>query len=379
MKRTKIAIWGGSLGIWTSVRDTINPFVTEIIAFIDSDRNKHGLVFKGIPIIGIDQLNYSEIDYILIAAYSGMNEIIEALESKIEHKKIQPYLSEGLCAYNIGSISSMEWHNTLQLYFQPNRMKKIGESYQELYEEYSAMKPLKSNVQNWFKDKRFIAHACGGYVKDRPLMFSNSKEAFSKTIDLGFELIECDVSMVANREWILAHSFFNLYDAIEQTYNIFSLSGFLMALNKEPQLTCLFDVKWCNHQEFATFIQDMNKMLDEMPFTHMIKSQIVVEVYDEATIKMAFDSGYQMIYTQYRNPYAEEYMKTSVLCGKYSIPAVAFPINKALADKKIHIFTEKNIAYYAFSTDSPDEYSLLRNKGVQGVFTNYLYENKDIG
>lgn len=376
MKRTKIAIWGGSELVYNSIRDNINPVVSQIVTFIDSDKNKQGLVFNGIPIIGIEDLNDEDIEYILIAAYSGMQSIIKELEGRIEHRKIQPYISPTLCEFNVGDLSGLEWDRSLNLYFRPEDTKNTIQEYIELYKQYDSITPFELTGKEWFYGKHLISHAGGGYVNGRPFENSNSKEALKGTIKHGYSLMECDVIRMPDGEWYLGHDYHTFYDAKTQAYTTISLYEFLICLKQEPQIICLFDVKWADYDEYKCFVYTVKKILHET--SDELKSQIVFEVYDEETIQMA--EGFQKIFTQYRNPEKYVHLKTVFLCGKYGIPAVAFKVNTLGHIKnQLKIYKEKNIISYVFHTDSPEEYSDIRNMGCYGIFTNFLWETTHLG
>ena len=161
--KKRVAVWGITNAIWNSIAKTINPFTTEIIAFIDSDKHKQGLIFHGIPVISFDQLDINNADYILIAAYSGFSSIMAELKSLgVPLGKVKPLLSQGLSDYIIGDITNSGWEQTLELYAEPKTMKKETDYYVSLYDDYSRIKNRCVSEEEWYYGKHLISHACGG-------------------------------------------------------------------------------------------------------------------------------------------------------------------------------------------------------------------------
>lgn len=101
-----------------------------------------------------------------------------------------------------------------------------------------------------------------------------------------------------------------------------------------------------------------------------------MEVYNEETIEIAYKRGFKMFFTQYRNPDADYHMKIVNLCSEYGINVVGIGVGTLLykdTGKFLNIITSKNIRVFVFSTDILEEVAKLKQMGVHGVFTNYLY------
>lgn len=371
--RLKVVIWGASDGIWNNLQSNINPLAVSIVAFIDKNLDKQGLTFHGLPIISLEKCDFSEIDYILIAAYSGMQTIKQKLkEVGIPEQKIVPYLSEGLINYYVGDISDMCWEKSLELYFEPEILRKVTKEYIELSRNYDQIEGFSSDANQWYCDNHLISHACGGYVNGRPLMYTNSREALEYTFESDFQLMECDVVQMPNGEWYLAHRKSDLSRASEENYTPLSLKELVHALSHNTQISCLFDIKWKDYDEYESFVDALNHLVVESPDENL-KSRLILEVYDEETIIISNKHGYQMFFTQYRNDQGECLMKTAILCEKYGIRVVGMGIGLVrMVKNRINVLKNKGIVIYVFSTDYVDEYTELREMGVYGVFTNFL-------
>ncbi len=378
--KKRIAVWGITNAIWNSIAKTINPITTEIIAFIDSDIHKQGLVFHGIPIIGFEQLNTDNVDYILIAAYSGFSSIVASLKSLgVPLAKVKPILSKGLSDYLIGDITTFGWEQTLDLYVEPEVMKKETDYYVSLYDDYSKIRNRSANESEWYYGKHLISHACGGYVNGIPMMYTNSKEAFSGTIDNRYSLIECDVLRMPNGEWWCGHDYADLFYSKEKRYTPLSLNGLILALNNQPALTCLLDAKWNDEDDYSEFVHRLNKILKRISDPESVKKRIVLEVYNEATIKCAVENEYQMIFTQYRSEERSCYMKSAIIADRYNISVLADAVGLIIGKQKkhVHIWTDKGFDYFAFTTNNPEDASQVRELGGCGVFSDWLCEMQE--
>lgn len=372
-RKKRIVLWGCTTAIWTSVQTTINPFTADIVAFIDSDPGKQGLMFHGLPICSHSSFDFTDIDHIIICAYSALQKIrLKLIESGVPVYKIAPYITDGMINYYVGDISEMSWKETLVLYFEPERMEEIASDYISLSKRYEAIEPLHLDTDHWSRKGHLISHACGGYVSGIPLMYTNSKEALEYTFKFGFRLMECDVLRMPDGEWYLAHSRSEMYRAKEYKFTQQSLPDLLTAMSVKSEVFCLFDVKWKTVEEFGQFIKNLDTLLNMHP-DQSLKKRLIIEVYDEQTIQITYEHGFEMFFTEYRNPQKDCLMETVVLCDRYHIPVIGMGIHHfRQIGNRVSVYLNKGIKIYVFSVDSPDEYSRIRQSGAYGVFTNNL-------
>ena len=375
MVREKIIIFGITENILNTVRNRIDPRQAEIIALVDNDKSKQGHQYMGITITSLEDTCFDDDCWIIVAALSSYEVVRgQLLKHGVDRRKIQPFLAHELCNFCVGSLEEIDVGIVKKIYFEQERTIRILEAYKELYDEYSKVIPF--DEEDCFTNNRFISHACGGVVNGRRIMYTNSKEAFYYSIEKGFSLIECDV---LGLDMVLAHDYISFYRAKEENYSMMNMRELLTLMEQNPDVHVLIDVKWNTQKEYGLCVSCIDCMIEEM--THnfeayeKLKSHVIMEVYDEETIKYAYEAGFKMIFTQYRNPEYRCYMNTVNLCNRYCISTIAFKVTHFLEDegwKNIKTFLNKNVKIYCHSTDSVDEYKQLRNMGVTGVFTNYL-------
>lgn len=146
-------------------------------------------------------------------------------------------------------------------------------------------------MEAWFHKSSLISHACGGIVNQRRAMYTNSKEAFSYSIQKGFKLLECDVLLVSDDELVLGHDYKCFYESEQEQYTMMTIKELLDGLKQQAETYCLIDVKWENHEEYHIALNKIDRTIDEIAVDEKeaskLKKQVVMEVYDEETIKMA--------------------------------------------------------------------------------------------
>lgn len=377
-EKGKIVIFGINDAILRAIRNEIDPRKAEIVCFVDNDQSKTGTYFMDIPVVELEKVDKDSIDYFLVAALSAYEEVKKQLiEFGVSRERIQMFVTEQLCEFCIGELEDIDVDLIHYIYFEPERIMKYVTQYQELYREYKLVPKCEEVAEAWYNRSTLISHACGGVVNGKRLMYSNSKEAFQYSMDEKFHLIECDMLFAGNKELVLAHDYERFYEAQEENYSMMTAKELFESLRKYPYVKCLIDVKWDAEEEYAEYIGEIKRILNDICEAveeyEALKKQIVMEVYNETTIKIAMDEGFEVIFTQYRNPERKSGMSIVNLCSKYGVKVVAMALSVRTFQRKfMKIVTDKNIKIFVFSTNSVMDYIKLREAGVTGVMTDYL-------
>lgn len=385
MKRIKIAIFGISDGILRAIKRTIDPRRAEIVVFFDNDKIKQGIGYEGIPILApsLEMIFDYSIEYIIVTALSAYGNIhMQLLDLGIPKDKIQVFVADDLWKYCIGSIENIDIELIKYMYFEPQKRIDIVIEYIKIYERYASLVAYREETDAWFNKSHFISHACGGIVCGKRVMYTNSKEAFQYSMEKGFRLIECDIMRMENNELILAHDYERFYGAEQDEYTIMTADELLALLKEHEMVNCLIDVKWNSYDEYAILVNEIEIRIEKIARNDnekcSLKKQIIMEVYDEQTIKIAKSRGFDMFFTQYRNINGKCFMDIVNLSHKYDVRVVGMPAEWSYEmEKFLKIITDKGIKIFVYSVDDIDEYSKIRRMNVAGVFTNYLTENVD--
>ncbi len=382
MNKIKLAVWGISNAIWTMIKNIIDPEKTEVVLFVDSNEEKQGIYYENTPVItpSKELLDRYDIDVYVIAALSAYENIRELLMTwGRETERVQPFITDEICKYSLGTLDEVDRNFIKEAYFEPRKTESLVNEYKKKYALY--LQSQYEGKADWVNQGTLIAHGCGGVVNGRKVMCSNSKEAFEYTVSSNFRLMECDVLRMKDGELVLAHDFWRFYEAKKKGYSVMSLEDLLRRLNEHREIRCLVDVKWDTYDDYRAVIEGTDEI-----FSHSVKgekegeslkSRIVMEAYDEETIKLAHLSGYHIFFTQYRNPEWMDYLNIANLCCQYGIGAVGIRADDVDV-RLIKICRKKGIKVFAYSTNCIEEYSKLRKLGVTGVFTDYLRPMVDL-
>ena len=382
MKKIRIAVFGIRDAIWEVIKDEIDPQKAEIVLFLENDETKQGICYMNIPVTAPSEKVFGRyaVDAYLITALSAYGDIKKQLmELGVPAEQIHLFIAKDICKFCLGPVDDVDVNFLKKIYFEPEEIIGIIDRYKEMYEQYSQI-TVCGETEGWFQHESLISHACGGCVNGRRLAYSNSKEAFQYCIEKKFRLMECDVLRMDSGELVLGHDYRCFYDADMESYSVMTAEDLLHGMKENKTVSCLIDVKWKDHEEYRLILEELERLVnfvsDSDGEKEELKKRIIMEVYDEATIKLACGRNFQMIFTQYRNSDWRYFMNTAVMCSQYGIRAVALRAASCLEMKKfLNILTDKNIKIFVFSTDSIEEYSRLRKMGVSGVFTNYLFES----
>ena len=382
MDKVRIAVFGISDGIWYALENEIDPRKSEIVLFLDNNPMKQGIRYMDIPIVSPSEgiaARYA-VDYILVTALSAYRDIrSELISLGVPPERIQAFIAKDICRYCLGISDNIDMELIEKIYFQPDEIRSIATQYQKLYADYAQLPAYCDEEGAWFHKSRLISHACGGFVNGKRVAYSNSKEAFREAMDKKFGLFECDIFKTDDNELVLGHDYRCFYESEREQYSIMTASELLHSLKAYRETYCIIDVKWQDYNEFVFIVDEIDRIIDRITGHEWektnLKNRIVMEVYDEETIRYAWKKNFNMIFTQYRNPDWECFMKTVCLCCKYGIRAIALHVSSCFQSEKfLKIVTDKNINIFAFSTDSIEEYAALRKIGVTGAFTNFLSE-----
>ena len=382
MGKIKIAVWGITDAIWNDIKRNLDWRRVEIAMFIDNDPYKTDRIFEGKRIWAFGPALLEEIekvDYILIAAYSGYRQILQLLKDNgIREAKIQLYMSKGLKEYSFGKIERVNSALIREIYHEPGKILDVIENYNYDAAFLDDMPSLEENMNKWYKQNSIIVHACGGYVNNQKVMYSNSKEALETSLDKGVKVIECDVLGIEHDEVICVHDYDRWLDAKEHGCTTQTLEEVLERLVEYPEVYLLIDVKWEKMEEYNYYLSSILESIERIAgekseVGRQLKKQIILEVYEEESIKSAQGEGFDVFFTQYRNPDRGDYKKIVRLCLKYNIGIVGYDFRYVQSHNQVlSVFKQKNISVFAYSCDSITEYSKMRRKGLDGIFSNYL-------
>lgn len=380
MGKHRIAVWGITDSIWECLLENLDWRSMEISFFIDNNPLISGKVYEGIRIYSFNQITteeIAEVEYILIAAYSGYSSIcMQMKEYGINSHKVQPFISLGMKRYNFGKIENLNEQLILEIYNKPNRMIEMAHRYNKNVQVLENISPLSGNQDKWYKRYSIIAHACGGWVNGQKLMYTNSKEALEGSLKSGAKVIECDIWGIERGEVIVCHDYINYGKAGKPNYTIQHLPDVLKAIIKYKDVYLLIDVKWEKIEEYDCYLNYITEVVEGFgkKEQEQLKKQIIMEVYDERSIQKALKEGFDVFFTQYRNQNRDDYQETLKICLKYNVGVVGYSF-EGIDSTLLSVFRSKNISVFGFSCNSITKYAEMRKLGLDGIFSDFILED----
>lgn len=390
----KIILWGCTNGIISSCKNAMTHD-TLLVAICDSNSNKWGVSVGGRRVISPDEIKDYEYDYIVVGALYSFNAIREELVQKYDcdESKIIPLLNGDSHYYYNGNININT--SDLEKIFLCDKSKLIEGI--EKHNYYNRLLDKHKDCDNKEKDNydgtELIAHALGGYVRGEKDEYTNSLNALKYSIENGFTCFEVDIWGVASRKeydaivgWNEAVHYENL-DMVcgsrlkmqyrcGNNYDYAFVSDLIMMLKEDPERRLIIDLKWNTIKDFAGMLQQLDSIIDcmvEEERRNDVKNQMILEVFNEETIRIGKLYNWRMYLTDYRDKEGKWFLKSAYLCKTYGISAVMIDVNVFKNNVKYtDIFKSLGIGVLVYTVDDIDEFAFVKSKRVSGCLTNFL-------
>ena len=213
----------------------------------------------------------------------------------------------------------------------------------------------------FFSKIRIITHAGGGL---QGMAYLNCKEALPFYYEKGNRVFEYDVEQKGER-YILAHTDeSNPQGALDGRFTSLGILECLAFLEAHEDMTVIFDCKFENLGAFAAYIKAHAE--------EGALKRIVIQVFNEKNIldiRKVYD--FKMLHVCM---YATDYLQTVQTCIKHGVGAVSVSV-KALNERADwEIFEKNDICVFAYTVNTMEEYKRLKDKGITGVFSDFLYD-----
>jgi len=237
-----------------------------------------------------------------------------------------------------------------------------------------------------------IAHAGGGLPQG---IYSNAREAFDLSVQNGFTLIEVDFSLTKNGEIVLIH------DWRERYYQYFSRLTFIPPIlasrwPRQSESAVKFSSLKMNHDLTQMTLDDLIIWLENNPNVKIVtdvkgdnvkamtqisakvktkaeqyQNRFIAQIYAPDEYTQIIDLGYtDIIFTAYRSPLNDEqlteFARTHHL---FALTVPAARASKSLTSALAKIGTP----VYAHTLNTNAQAEALKNMGVTGLYTDYLF------
>lgn len=246
---------------------------------------------------------------------------------------------------------------------------------------------------DWTKNK-YIAHALGGINDDH---YTNSLEALESNYKRGFKVFEADLTELDGDEFALIHTFNrdSLRDLelpsdwarrlpsveefknhkIKGQYTPMTYSDLVKYMSNHKDMYLVIDVKISENTEDMknTYekIVKLTKRVDPEVLKRLIPQIYYQDMYESVLDVYHFKS---MIFTMYRLQHFTEESITDFAYEK-GIKVVASYRNR-FTDEFTRKLKERGIMLYMFTYNDPQKANRLFERGVYGIYTDFLPGNK---
>lgn len=235
-------------------------------------------------------------------------------------------------------------------------------------DDFSLSLPTKDS---FFADISIITHAGGGL---QGVSYLNSKDAFSYYYDNGNRVFEYDIDLSSDGKFICAHTDESITEKehiakkIDGRFTPISIKECISLIKDHKDIKVIFDCKFTDLKPFAEYIKSKLSVVDDLP-------RIVIQVFNEENIRQVRSVwDFHMLYVCMNNT---DYLEAARLCVENNIPAVSISYGAIKDRSGWRVFKKANICSFAYTVNTVQEYKALKDKGIDGVFSDFLFK-KDV-
>jgi glycerophosphoryl diester phosphodiesterase len=222
---------------------------------------------------------------------------------------------------------------------------------------------------------RFIVHAAGPIDS---IVYSNSKEALEASFKKGFRFMELDFEWTSDGYLVLIHDWDRTLESLFGVRaGIYSLADFkkFQMIKGLTQLSLDDLARWLKEHPGVFIVTDVKR--DNIKALTRIKdrfpeliNRFIPQIYYFKEYRQVRNMGYRhIILTLYVAQYSDSEILKFV--DDNYVVAVTMPADRALTDLPVRL-EEKRVPVYAHTVNDPKFLDLLRNRGVFGVYTDFL-------
>ncbi len=218
------------------------------------------------------------------------------------------------------------------------------------------------------------------------MTYTNSLEAINENYDLGIRLFELDFCLTRDNHLVAVHDWENyIKTKFQNAKGRMSLLEFEQAkmINGLHQLTLEGVIAWLRDRRDAyiiTDIKDSNQKGLEIikAMAPSLYKRFIPQIYEFEEYDMVKRLGFpKIILTLYRiGNWTPEQIVSFVAKDDVQLFAITMWANLALERNRTKELTKNNIFIFAHTVNDFIQYEALRNRGVGGVYTDFLTPDK---
>lgn len=227
------------------------------------------------------------------------------------------------------------------------------------------MKPLEDDIC-WYNNVEPVAHALGTIDG---VNYTNSKEAFQNSINRNVRYFETDVIFTKDGIPVLSHeidpdtnfeTFINT--KIKDKYTPLSLSNFIEYMDKNPNISVMFDIKGSDAKKLAQWLK-------ENALRH--KERFSIQVGYKKDFKEIIKIYPFQIHWNFSIDGNVNYRLAFLV--KNNIKTASVSINQIKSAKTLHYLNKFNIKPIVYTVNSKEIADKMLSWGCKGYITDNLF------
>jgi len=235
--------------------------------------------------------------------------------------------------------------------------------------------------------QRYIAHALGSIDN---VTYTNSKEAFLRSYNLGLKLMEVDFSLTKDERLVCFHDgmekalglnkYIRMTDESEfiskkcfNKYTPLNLHKLLKLMKQYPDTYIITDFKYNRKDSFELYLSKMVSSIKS--YAPELLQRFIIQIYspDQLEIVKKHQELKNVIFTLYRSKITNEQIFNFVQKNKIYIKAVTIPTGR-LNQQLIVSLRRKRIPVFTHTINNPEQIYYLMSKYVFGFYTDATTE-----
>jgi len=237
------------------------------------------------------------------------------------------------------------------------------------------------------QDITLIAHAGGGLPQGT---YSNAREAFDLSAANGFSLIEADFNWTRDGQLVLMHDWqtehIDWFSPVQRVPKFLKISRFTQAksanaftsrkmrggltamalddllqwMRDHPDVQIVTDIKGNN-------IEGLKQIATKAP---EMRGQFIAQIYSPEDYGPAYDLGFsKIIFTAYRSPLNDKQLAS--FAASHTLYALTVPAGR-VSQELTDALRASSTPVFAHTINTPQDAQLLLDKGVKGIYTDYI-------
>ena len=230
----------------------------------------------------------------------------------------------------------------------------------------------------WYTTSRLIYHACGGLDG---VMYTNSREAIEHTLSMGNYLIEVDFLFTADDVLVCAHRWEEFSEdgnppvlteflkcKIGGQYSTMTALDVVSYMEQFPGLYIVVDTK---ERDLSAVVAELVALCDSDPD---ILNRFIIQVYGRNMKEILTEifpfKDENILFSCYKfGP--ERYYEILNICRDDNISIVTVPYGSWEADT-VQKFLDRGILLFEHTVNLPEEACAAMDRGIYGIYTDFL-------